>query len=156
LQIFRIHFIYIYMMYVATSCYKIPAFSMALLRLEWYINILMEYSWSYGPAFDDDNWSGFLFTRFETEDIQPKGILIIRNNFTKWYWTITCFDGRILDYHFSQIGILNYQKLLKKGIPSALGVKSCQNPQNTPMFIFFNFFYKIFQRFRHMCFCKFC
>jgi hypothetical protein len=136
LQIF-VFISYIYMMYVATRCYKIHAFSMALLRLEWYINILMEYSWSYGSAFDDDNWSGFLFTRFETEvDIQPKGILIIRNNFTKWYWTITYFDGRISDYHFSQTEILNYKKLLYKGIPSALGVKSCQNSQNTPMFIF--------------------
>jgi hypothetical protein len=63
-------------------------------------------------------------------------IFLIKNKndyFTKRYWTITRFDRRISKYHLFRIGVLNYQKPLNKGIPSALGVKSWQNTQNTPL-----------------------
>jgi hypothetical protein len=46
------------------------------------------------------------------------------------------FDERIPSYHFSQIEVLNYQKPSNKGISSTLDVKSCQNFQNTIVFIF--------------------
>jgi hypothetical protein len=55
------------------------------------------------------------------------------------------FDGRIPNYHFSQTEVLNYQKPSNKGIPSTLDVKSCQNFQNSIVFIFLNFFIKFFK-----------
>jgi len=49
---------------------------------------------------------------------------IIRVNFTKRFWIIRRFDGKVPNYHFSRTGLLNYQKPSHKGIPSGFSVKS--------------------------------
>jgi hypothetical protein len=41
----------------------------------------------------------------------------IKDKFIEMYRIIMRFDTNILNYYFSWIGVLSYQKLLNKGIP---------------------------------------
>jgi hypothetical protein len=47
-----------------------------------------------------------------------------KENFTVGYRTITRFDGKVSNDHFSRAGVLNYQKSSHKDCPSGFGVKS--------------------------------
>jgi hypothetical protein len=65
---------------------------------------------------------------------------IIRVNFTEGFQNIRHFDGKVPNYHFSQTGVLNYQKPSHKGIPSGFSVKSERKSSHV---IFFNVKYSI-------------
>jgi hypothetical protein len=63
-------------------------------------------------------------------------LIIFLNNFIKGYWTIYRFEEKILNFQMSQTRISKFSNVLIKGNPLGFAIKSCQNFQNTTIFIF--------------------